>query len=95
MWGNRVIRAGVLLAAALVIGASAGCCESCQNLWKGDAKPQGTQTSAPQFPQQVQQGQPGQQVQQGQQVQPWQPGAQNVSNIPTNPVPERAYGGIQ
>jgi hypothetical protein len=39
MWGIRAIRVGFFLSGLLVTIAGSGCCESCQNLWKGDTKP--------------------------------------------------------
>lgn len=34
MWGTRALR----VCAALALLATAGCCERCQNVWKGDTK---------------------------------------------------------
>jgi hypothetical protein len=39
MWGIRAIQVGFFLGGLLVTIAGSGCCESCQNLWKGDTKP--------------------------------------------------------
>jgi len=96
MQGIRAIRVGVCLGVILLVGVSAGCCETCHGLWKGDAKP-ATANSAPT-------GQPvaGQQA-------PVQPTANTVApngfqvpvtpagqfnNTPAPQAPEHAYGGI-
>jgi hypothetical protein len=83
MWGIRAIRAGFFLGGLLVTVAGSGCCESCQNLWKGDTKPP-VGTSEP-----TEQGEPT--------LGSWNRGADSVPGSPkqsSHITPERIHGGI-
>jgi hypothetical protein len=76
MWGTRALRVG----AALALLATAGCCERCQNLWKGDTK------SAP----------PAQEKEEPlQEPTSWKRGGGWFpDHKPSDLTPERVHGGI-